>query len=108
MEFRRAILVLFLSLLLACLGSAQTEVTGNRKVVERVAPIYPTIARNMHIRGSVKLEAIVAPSGTVKSVQVKGGHPVFAQAAVDAVTKWRWSPFSRETVEAIQINFSTD
>jgi TonB family protein len=108
MRFRRASPVLLLSLILACLCVAQTEVIGTRRVEERVAPIYPTIARNMHIRGSVKLEAVVAPTGTVKSLQIKGGHPVLAQAAVDAVTKWKWSPSSHETVEPIQINFDTD
>jgi TonB family protein len=86
---------------------AQGEDTGTRKVVERVAPAYPTVARNMHISGTVKVEAIVASNGTVKSIEIKGGHPMLAQAAADAVTKWKWAPATHETAEPVQVTFGS-
>jgi len=49
--------------------SDQSE--GNRKVVARVAPRYPELARTMNLRGLVKVEAVVAANGTVKSVDPK-------------------------------------
>jgi len=39
----------------------------------------------MNIRGVVKLEARVAPNGTVKSIDVKGGHPILTQSSMTAV-----------------------
>jgi TonB-like protein len=51
----------------------QTETT--RKIVNRVTPAYPEMARSMNLRGSMKAEVVVAPNGTVKLVDVKGGHP---------------------------------
>jgi TonB family protein len=59
----------------------------------------------MGIRGSVRVEALVAPNGTVKSLEVKGGHPMLARAAADAVRKWRWVPAARETREPVIVRF---
>jgi len=59
----------------------------------------------MKISGNVKLEAIVAPNGSVKSVEVKGGHPLLAQTAQDAIREWKWEPTSHETHEIIEVKF---
>jgi len=85
---------------------AQETSDGTRKVVSRVTPQYPAIARTMSIRGSVKVEALVAPNGTVKSLDVKGGHPVLAQAAQIAIRQWKWEPSPHETTELIEIKFN--
>jgi TonB family protein len=81
----------------------QTETT--RKIVNRITPAYPEMARSMNLRGSVKAEAVVAPNGTVKLVDVKGGHPVLAEAAQHAIYKWKWAPASHETRELIEVRF---
>ena len=39
----------------------------------------------MLIQGNVRVTAVVAPNGRVKSIEVKGGHPTLAQAAQLAV-----------------------
>lgn len=59
----------------------------------------------MNIQGSVKVEVVVAANGTVKSVAIKGGHPLLAQAAQNAIREWKWEPSPRETVEPIEIKF---
>jgi TonB family protein len=66
-------------------------------MVNRVVPTYPGLAQKMGIAGSVKIEAVVAPNGTVKSTDILGGHPVLAQAAVDAVRRCKWESASHET-----------
>jgi TonB family protein len=38
----------------------------------------------MSISGTVKIEVVVAPNGTVKDARIVGGHPVLASAALDA------------------------
>jgi len=84
---------------------AQESSEGSRKVLNRVAPQYPKIARPFNIQGSVKVEAVIAPNGTVKSLEIKGGHPLLVQSAQDAIRRWRWEPFPRETTETIEIKF---
>jgi TonB family protein len=62
----------------------------------------------MHISGNVKLEVSVAPNGTVKSINVKGGHPVLTQSAVTAVGHWKFEPAPKETTELIEIRFDPE
>ena len=91
--------------LTAPVSPAQEESSAKRKVVSQVVPTYPELANKMQITGTVKVEALVAPNGKVKSTQVVGGSPVLVKAAVDAVEKWRWVPASQETKELIELNF---
>jgi TonB family protein len=86
----------------------QDSSQGTRKVVLRVTPQYPLMARNMNIRGSVKLEALVATNGSVKSVEVKGGHPLLVQSAQNAIREWKFEPTARETREPIEIKFNPE
>jgi TonB family protein len=53
----------------------------------------------------VQLQAIVRADGTVKQVRVVGGHPVLAEAAVAAVTKWRFEAAAKETIESVRVIF---
>jgi TonB family protein len=79
---------------------------SKRRIVVRTAPSYPSLARGMALAGVVKIAAAVAPDGTVKMLDVKGGHPVLAQAAVNAVRQWKWEPSAHESLELIEIHFS--
>jgi TonB family protein len=84
---------------------SQDSTEGTRKVLTKVAPKYPPIARKMNITGVVRIEALVAPNGAVKSISVKGGHPLLAQAAQDSIRDWKWEPSSHETHELIEVKF---
>jgi TonB family protein len=84
----------------------QEQPETRRKVVNKVVPLYPAMARTMNLQGSVRVEAVVASNGIVKSVAVKGGHPVLVQAAEAAVRKWKWEPAAHETREPIEIRFN--
>ena len=84
----------------------QEQGETNRKIVNKVAPTYPELARKMNITGSVKIEVVIAPNGSVKSEKVVGGHPVLAQSAEEAIRKWKWTPNAQETTELIDIKFN--
>ena len=86
-------------------SNAQTEETGSRRVVSRVMPAYPAIARHLNLSGSVKLEAVVAANGSVRSTQTLGGNPVLAQSAESAVRAWKWEKSERETTEVVEVRF---
>ena len=76
---------------------AQQEDAPARKVVNRVVPNYPEMARVMNLKGSVKVDALVAANGTVKTVLL--------QAAENAIRKWKWQPAAHETVEPVEFKF---
>jgi len=98
-----AVAVLSLSHLQA--QSAPATSTSERKVTTRVAPSYPELAKKMHIHGTVKVEAVVRPNGSVKSTRILGGSPVLVDAASEAVKKWKFEPAPSETTEVVQLVF---
>jgi protein TonB len=69
------------------------EADAKRAAVEKVAPVYPPVARQMKLSGAVQVEAAVSDDGSVAEVKVMSGNPVLAQAVVQAVKKWRFRPF---------------
>ncbi len=83
----------------------QIHADGKRKIVTQVAPVYPPIARNLRLSGTVRLYATVAPAGKVVRTEVIGGNPLLAQAATNAVSKFTWEPNAEETRELVEINF---
>lgn len=103
--------VLFLALILAFwshLTRAQNTTVSSsseRKISARVVPVYPELAKKMHIHGVVRVEVIVRPNGSVKSSRVLGGNPVLVEAAQDAVSKWKFEPGQNETTEIVQLGF---
>ncbi|MGA9814384.1 MAG: energy transducer TonB [Terriglobales bacterium] len=100
------LLVLFSVLIVDQPSFAQQDHSdGSRRIVTRVMPQYPDMARTMNLRGSVKAEALVEPNGVVKSVEVRGGHPLLVRAAQDAIYKWKWAPAQHETHEPIEVRF---
>lgn len=62
------------------------------KVIERVVPVYPQLARTIRLHGDVSTEVIISPEGRVESVRVVSGHPMLVQAAIDAARRWRFEP----------------
>jgi TonB family protein len=76
-----------------------------RRAKSKIQPVYPELARRMNITGTVKVEVVVAPNGSVKDARVVGGHPVLANSALDAARKWRFEPASVESVGVIDFKF---
>ena len=72
-------------------ASPQGIVAG--RLLHRVDPLYPELARRGHMGGTVVLNAVIRPDGKVGSVQVVSGNPLLAHAAVEAVQQWRYEPF---------------
>lgn len=107
MQRRALILTVVLMALTLTAANAQT-VASERKVASRVTAVYPELAKKMHIHGTVRVEAIVRPNGTVKSTRVLGGNPVLVDAAQDAVSHWKFEPAQAETTEVVQLVFESE
>ena len=61
-------------------------------LIFRVDPVYPALAKQIHKEGRVELRAIIATDGTIQSLEVVGGDPIFFQSALDAARQWRYKP----------------
>jgi TonB family protein len=108
MRNRVTILAAAVLLVLSMRLLAQTPSSASateRKVTSRVDPVYPDLAKKMHIHGVVRIEAIVRTNGVVKSTRVLGGNPVLVDAALDAVGKWKFEPAQNETTQVVQVSF---
>ena len=79
-------------------GQVQTA-----KLINKVQPIYPALAKQARIQGTVRLQAVIAKDGSVVELQVLSGHPLLQQAALDAVRQWRYQPtlLNLEPVEVV-------
>jgi protein TonB len=73
------------------------------KLIRKVIPEYPPLAKAARISGVVHLIGIIAKDGTIRNLQLVGGHPMLAHAAVEAVEQWVYEPtlLNGEPVEVI-------
>ena len=61
-------------------------------LINKVNPVYPPLARQTRVAGTVRLHAIISKQGTVQQLEVLSGHPLLVQSALDAVRQWRYRP----------------
>jgi len=62
------------------------------KLIRKVAPVYPPLARQARIQGVVSLRAVIAEDGSIKQLQLLNGHPLLTEAAIQAVRQWLYRP----------------
>jgi TonB family protein len=62
------------------------------RLLTSLAPEYPQMARNRHISGDVKIDALVDASGRVSGMRVISGSALLHEAALDAVRQWKYQP----------------
>jgi len=77
------------------------------RIITRVAPEYPEMARMGRISGVVRLHAIIGKDGRIKQLEVISGHPMLAQAALDAVRQWRYQP-TLINAEPVEVDTTID
>ncbi|MGC4056007.1 MAG: TonB family protein [Paludibaculum sp.] len=73
------------------------------RIISRKIPEYPRLALQTRQQGTVVFTAIIARDGTIQNLQLVSGHPMFIQAATDAVKQWRYRPtlLNGEPVEVV-------
>jgi len=81
------------------------------KLVRKVLPEYPQIARAARISGTVRLIGTIAKDGTIRNLEIVSGHPLLARAAIQAVEQWVYRPTLLngkpvEVVAPIEVNFT--
>jgi len=85
------------------------------KIITKVQPVYPDSAKSAGVSGIVILHAVVGMNGKPLSLRVMNSQvdPDLARSAVEAVSRWRYSPtlLNGEPIEVdttVMVNFSLE
>lgn len=62
------------------------------RLLHRVEPLYPVIAKQARVAGDVRIDAIIDANGNVVEMKVLSGHPLLVREALAAVGQWRYEP----------------
>jgi protein TonB len=63
------------------------------RLIKRVAPHYPEVARKAKVQGTVELRAVTDIYGKVMKVWVIKGNMLLRRAALQAVKQWIYEPY---------------
>jgi TonB family protein len=99
-----AIWIKLFFLILLTVASA-VPLQAERATVRKVPPVYPPLAKQMHLAGTISVTAQVDANGTVTSATTSSGNKLLAPAAIEAVKQWKFAPGQAST-ETVQITFS--
>lgn len=83
------------------------------RLIHRVDPVYPQVAKMVHVQGTVELTGVIATDGHIRELKALSGSPLLIKAALDAVSQWIYAPpvLNGERVEVIApitVNFRLD
>src|SRR5215475_11822311 len=62
------------------------------RVLRRVQPPYPIIAKQAHIQGTVQVQIDISETGAVTNVTLLSGPPLLREAAMQAAKQWLFIP----------------
>jgi TonB family protein len=79
---------------LPTLGVPISKGTAGGVLVYKVQPVYPAQARRMRVQGDVVIDALVTAQGQIDELKLVSGDSMLAAAAMDAVRRWRYTPYS--------------
>lgn len=83
------------------------EVAQESKLITKVEPAYPELAKRAGVSGMVTLQVTINEQGEVCEAKVLRGHPLLDDAAISAVKKWRYSPTYLEDQPVVVITTVT-
>lgn len=63
------------------------------KLIKKVLPRYPEMARRAGVGGDVNLIATIGTDGKLKNIKVMSGSPLLREEAIVAARQWRYSPY---------------
>jgi len=84
------------------------------EIIRQIRPVYTELARKNRVTGTVIVEAIIDEQGNVTNTRVLKGLPMgLDQAAVDAVSAWKFKPATKDgkpvrVYYVLTVNFKVD
>jgi protein TonB len=61
-------------------------------VISAPPPVYPVLAKEARVGGTVHLDAVIGEDGHIENLKVLSGPPLLIEAAVNAVKQWTYRP----------------
>jgi len=62
------------------------------RIVQMVRPVYPSLAKAIHLQGAVVIDSVIDTKGDVTQMKLVSGPPLLVTAAFDAVRQWKYQP----------------
>ena len=80
-------------------------------LITKVTPVYPPLAKQARIQGTVRFNAVIGKDGSIKELTLVSGHPLLVPSANEAVRQWVYRPtlLNGQPVEVmtqIDVNFA--
>jgi protein TonB len=80
-------------------------------LIHKVDPVYPPLAYQARIQGTVRFTVIIGRDGRIQNLQLLSGHPLLVEAARQAVSQWEYRPTLLngspvEVVTQVDVNFT--
>jgi protein TonB len=80
---------------------------GQLQLIKRVEPIYPPLMLVAKQQGTVVLDAIIHPDGTIGDIRIlQSLSPLFDRAAIAAVKQWQYTPLPYEGIVTVTVKFT--
>jgi protein TonB len=81
------------------------------RLVNQPRPVYPPLARQARIQGTVRFNAIIGKDGKIENLTLVSGHPLLVPSATEAVKQWVYKATMLngepvEVVTQIDVNFT--
>ena len=95
-------------------GTERIRVGGNvqaSKLIQKTTPVYPPLAKQARVQGTVRFSVVIGKDGHVVNVQLVSGHPLLVPAAVEAVKTWVYDTtllngLPVEVITQVDVNFT--
>jgi len=95
-------------------GAMRIRVGGNvqsANLTKKVTPLYPPLAKQARIQGTVQFTALIGTDGSIQTLQLVSGHPLLVESAQDAVKQWMYKPTLLngspvEVITQIDVNYT--
>ncbi len=82
-----------------------------QNLIAKVDPVYPPLAMQARIQGTVRFSATIGKDGRVSNLQLISGHPLLIEAAKTALLQWIYRPTltngnAVDVVTTVDVNFT--
>jgi TonB family protein len=83
----------------------------SNNLIRKVTPVYPPLAKQARIQGTVRFTALIGTDGSVINLQLVEGHPLLVPSAQEAVQQWQYKPTllngsPAEVITQIDVNYT--
>jgi protein TonB len=62
------------------------------RMLNSVSPVYPMLAKNQHVEGDVRVDALIDANGQISAMKVVSGPALLQHAATEALRQWKYQP----------------